>query len=252
MRHSPQIAALVRQAERETARRPVGRARSTVHGSRRRTGSDAEKARDSREAARGRLELARYRVRKAREQTRATVAALRARYRASRPALRVAVTKFRDKWRAWVNEQVAGFRAKHAAVWRGRIAAAQLALARARYELAAERGNQRELRETAKAAHAAAKANQRAQRDARKHGSESDYYVAANLPPELIPVWQKAKRKIRTTGDYQSRTEAFLGWVHDHPDEVAEIRERDERAAAKSLDRELSEQEARHYREQLQ
>ena len=50
---------------------------------------------------------------------------------------------------------------------------------------------------------------------------ESDDEVLANLSvtPEYIPLWKRIKGSIK--GDaYKSRTEQFLHYVHEHPDEV--------------------------------
>lgn len=77
---------------------------------------------------------------------------------------------------------------------------------------------------------------------ARERRSESDSAVEANISNELMPVWNKVKRGIRGT-DRMTRTEAFLHWVHDHPQAVYELQE-----AAR--ERELRELEAAHNRAQ--
>jgi len=63
---------------------------------------------------------------------------------------------------------------------------------------------------------------------------ESDDAVRANIPPEFVPLWEKIKGSIR--GDARrSRTEAFLHYVEEHPDEVyaaIEIPSDDEYAAS--------------------
>lgn len=48
---------------------------------------------------------------------------------------------------------------------------------------------------------------------------ESDSEVERNIEPELIPIWLHVKRHIRGT-DRMSRTEAFLHWVEENPDEI--------------------------------
>lgn len=56
--------------------------------------------------------------------------------------------------------------------------------------------------------------------NARERLQESDDAVRAELPPELLPVWERVRRTIRATG-YATRVECFLDWVHDHSAEVA-------------------------------
>ena len=54
---------------------------------------------------------------------------------------------------------------------------------------------------------------------ARERAQESDDAVRSNLEPEMLPVWERVKRGIRG-GPRRTRTEAFLEWVGEHPDEV--------------------------------
>ena len=54
--------------------------------------------------------------------------------------------------------------------------------------------------------------------------TESDDQVRHNIDPELIPVWESVKRSIRGTPKI-SRTEAFLAWVEENPDDVITIME---------------------------
>lgn len=74
--------------------------------------------------------------------------------------------------------------------------------------------------------------------------SESDDEVRANIPADLIGLFEKVKRQIKA-GPRQSRTEAFLQYAEQHPGEVLAaiddstdrlIRdlERQQRAAAKA------------------
>ena len=57
---------------------------------------------------------------------------------------------------------------------------------------------------------------------ARERAQESDDAVRSNLEPEMLPVWERVKRGIRG-GPRRTRTEAFLEWVGEHPDEVLAI-----------------------------
>lgn len=50
--------------------------------------------------------------------------------------------------------------------------------------------------------------------------AESDDEVRRNISDELRPAWEKMKRRIKA-GPRRTRTEAFLEWVHDHPNEAA-------------------------------
>jgi len=54
---------------------------------------------------------------------------------------------------------------------------------------------------------------------AKERRAESDDYVRGNLPPELLGVFEQVKGKIRDSAR-RTRTEAFLEWVEEHPDEV--------------------------------
>ena len=57
---------------------------------------------------------------------------------------------------------------------------------------------------------------------AREKRKESDDEVRNNLTPELVPVWEAMKSKIRPSAR-MSRTEAFLQWAHDHSADVARL-----------------------------
>jgi hypothetical protein len=73
--------------------------------------------------------------------------------------------------------------------------------------------------------------------------AESDCAVRANLPPELVTVFNKVKRHIKGT-PRKSRTEAFLEWAEENPGEVYAAQQRE-------ADRELAKliaEEAHHYR----
>jgi hypothetical protein len=69
---------------------------------------------------------------------------------------------------------------------------------------------------------------------ARKHRaaerrSESDDEVRANIPAELVAIFDRVRSKVRGSPGL-SRTEAFTHWIEEHPDEVWRIHE--EQAAA--------------------
>jgi len=82
-------------------------------------------------------------------------------------------------------------------------------------ELAAEESLQRKLR-------AADRHVMRQQRStARERAEESDDAVRGNLPRELRGVFDRVKRHIKGTR-HKTRTEAFLHWAHEHPEDVLE------------------------------
>lgn len=57
---------------------------------------------------------------------------------------------------------------------------------------------------------------------AKEAREESDDEVRRNLPPELVPVFNRVRSTIKP-GRRRTRTEAFLEWVHDNPDEAHSI-----------------------------
>jgi hypothetical protein len=59
---------------------------------------------------------------------------------------------------------------------------------------------------------------------ARERRQESDDEVRANLPAELVTVFDRVRSKIKATSRL-SRTEAFLQFAHDNPDEVLRLQE---------------------------
>jgi len=56
----------------------------------------------------------------------------------------------------------------------------------------------------------------------RERREESDDAVRRNIGPELVPLFERVKREIKP-GPRRSRTEAFLEWVQDNPDEAHAI-----------------------------
>jgi len=57
---------------------------------------------------------------------------------------------------------------------------------------------------------------------AKEARNESDDEVRRNLPPELVSVFNRVRSTIKP-GRRRTRTEAFLEWVHDNPDEAHSI-----------------------------
>ncbi len=98
----------------------------------------------------------------------------------------------------------------------------------ARREFRGERTLQRQIRRAGKAPVLRSTARERRQED--------DDAVRSNLPPELVPVFDKVSRKIKGS-DKRSRTETFLDWAEENPDEIlavqAEAAEKELRALLK-------------------
>jgi hypothetical protein len=68
----------------------------------------------------------------------------------------------------------------------------------------------------------------------RERRAESDDEVRGNIPTELVRVFERVKRTLRGT-PHKSRTEAFLQWVEENPDEVYAIQEKDAEKAFRKL-----------------
>lgn len=102
---------------------------------------------------------------------------------------------------------------------RAQARAASDAVSAARMKLEAERKFQAEMRRI-EADNRNAKRAERAIRSGRHHAlSQSDDTVRGNIPPELVPLWERVKGRIKGS-DRKSRTEAFLQYAEEHPGEV--------------------------------
>ncbi len=72
--------------------------------------------------------------------------------------------------------------------------------------------------------------------------AESDDEVRSNLPDELVPVFDRVKKSIHGS-PHMSRTEKFLHWAEENPDEVVSIQMMDADLAVERMIRDLQEQE---------
>lgn len=63
-------------------------------------------------------------------------------------------------------------------------------------------------------------------RTATERRQESDDEVRSNIDAELVPIWEAVRRKVRAVPG-RSRTESFVHWVEENPDEVWRLREKD-------------------------
>lgn len=93
-------------------------------------------------------------------------------------------------------------------------------LERSRAELVAERTRQRTEREITRARAVAEKRGRRATSIERLQ--ESDDAVRRDIPAELMPVFERVKGQIRGSA-LRSRSEAFIEWAAENPDEVRAI-----------------------------
>lgn len=82
--------------------------------------------------------------------------------------------------------------------------------------LAEERQLQKQLKRLADDAR---KKKLRTAASSRERRAESDDYVRGNLPAELLPVFERVKKQIKGSAR-RTRTEAFLEWASEHPEDV--------------------------------
>ena len=80
-----------------------------------------------------------------------------------------------------------------------------------------------------------AKAQSRTRSTAAERRGESDDEVRGNISPELPPAFERIKRHIKAT-PLMSRTEAFLHWAEEHPDEVFHAIEEKAEAAIRDFE----------------
>lgn len=78
----------------------------------------------------------------------------------------------------------------------------------------------------------------------REAQQESDDAVERDIDPSLVPVWRRVKRQFTDT-PRMSRSEAFLHWVEEHPEEVSVLQEQVSMPTEESLEREQWSEEAR-------
>ena len=102
----------------------------------------------------------------------------------------------------------------------------------ARQRAAAEARYQRELRSSER--HAVQRQRARTLKTAKERRKESDGEVENNLPPELLAMWQRAKKGIKGS-DRRSRTEEFLEYASENPDQVVESQQDDADRQVKEL-----------------
>lgn len=109
-------------------------------------------------------------------------------------------------------------------------------VARKAASLREERELQAQLKRLAKDASMKAARHKASSKERR---AESDDYVRGNLPAELVGVFEQVKGKIAGSAR-RTRTEAFLEWVEEHPEDVLRHQEH-------AADREVAALVAEHH-----
>jgi len=77
--------------------------------------------------------------------------------------------------------------------------------------------------------------------------AESDDEVRRNLPPELVTVFNRVRRTIKGS-PRKSRSEAFLDWAEENPDEIYALQEQSAEREVKRLVKEYEREAAKHSR----
>lgn len=123
-----------------------------------------------------------------------------------------------------------------------KAAKSQRPIDEARIALESEQADQRALRRIDRGNRQ--RASERKATTAKTHRSESDDEVRANLPADLLPLFERMKKSIKGSAR-RSRTEEFLEYAETHEGEVLEALTEDGEAA---VDRLVAELEARERR----
>lgn len=92
----------------------------------------------------------------------------------------------------------------------------------AKRTLKEEREFQRQIREAGR------KGASKVRSSARERAAEDDDAVRSNLPAELVPVFNAVARKLKfraTPTRTRTRTEAFLDWAEENPDEILNVQQ---------------------------
>ena len=177
-------------------------------------------AREDRKKKRALMFELRAEVRAARARRKQALFEAKERCRAERLAARERARSLRVKALAELSEAKAMDRtaARQACTVRlGEARAIKDDIERARARVAAEKQYRRELRRIEAADHQRRREHPHATYVEKR--SESDDEVRTNISPDLVPLFERVKRGIKAT-PRMSRTEAFLKYAEEHPDEV--------------------------------
>jgi|GEM_PF-1105804 hypothetical protein len=176
--------------------------------------------REERRRVRAKLAELRQQLRDTRERRKRALFEAKERCRAERLSARERARAMRIRvladLREWTRQERAAAR-QSCTVRLGEARGIKSDIERARAELAAERQLQRDLRRIEAQ-------NRQRRREAPRitrleRMGESDDEVRGNIPPELVGLFERVKRSIKAT-PRMSRTEAFLHYAEEHPDEV--------------------------------
>ena len=178
--------------------------------------------RQQKAAARAKVRELRDALRHAREHRRVVIRALPGKLRAHRLMAREQHQALKHRLIMNMRIELAERRQRARAVLEQERAQARAAgdrVTAARMKLEAERRFQADMRRI-EADNRNAKRQERAIRRGHHHAlSQSDDTVRGNIPPDLVPLWDRVKGRIKGS-DRKSRTEAFLQYAEEHPGEV--------------------------------
>lgn len=88
-----------------------------------------------------------------------------------------------------------------------------------RAKFRAERDYRRTMRQIERSNQDRQREARRAARPRREAASESDDEVRGNIPPEMVSLFERVKDRVKGSAR-MTRTEAFLHYAEEHPDEV--------------------------------
>lgn len=187
----------------------------------------------------------RARIRAAREQKRAALRGVRVSCRGARRRLKGRIAAARVAARERLRVEIADMRASARDRCRFRLEKVR-ALGKTKLQLQKARLTEQRLlnAEIRAVGHRLRKTHARRADEARQ---ESDDEVEGNLPADLWGVWRQVKGTIRAR-DRMSRTEAFLHWAEENPDEVVVLQNMQNDQATELMIAELEALEAEHYR----
>ena len=178
--------------------------------------------RDNRRKARERLAELRVALRDAREARKSAMRQAKERCRSERLAARERARALRLRGLAELREAARLEReaSRQACTVSKSAARKKDDVERRRAELAAEAKYQSDLRRIERSSASRRREHRHATYVERR--AESDDEVRANIPQDLLPLFERVRRVIKGT-PRMSRTEAFLQYAEEHPDEVLDL-----------------------------
>ncbi|RYG88017.1 hypothetical protein EON77_01265 [bacterium] len=193
---------------------------TNVRAQKRAIARDAE--RERKKGTKAKLAELREKLKAAHAQEKDQHRAIAMRCRAERERVRAKLREMRERVLRELRETAAIEReaARAACFLRKREACGsyRAGVSQARAELEAERAYQADLRRLERANRARHAERVTAHVKAERRG-ESDDEVRQNIPADLVPLFEKVKRGIKAS-PVMSRSEAFLHYAEEHPDEV--------------------------------